>query len=38
MRDPRRNPVMTTTENTTETRESAHALAILATGDDQLED
>lgn len=29
---------MTTTENTTETMETARALAILATGDDQLED
>lgn len=29
---------MTTTQNTTETMETAHAVAILATGDDQLED
>lgn len=29
---------MTTTENTAETMETARALAILATGDDQLED
>ena len=27
-----------TTENTTEAMETAHALALLATGDDQLED
>jgi hypothetical protein len=33
-----RNHTMTTTQNTTATMETARALAILATGDDQLDD